>query len=111
MIRFLTVLFLGAAGLAGATDKYPKNPDIDVQHYRFELEVSDNTDEIKCVATIHILLKKAAIAAVRLDLVSATAGKGMVIENVLQILSGGESIRPYKHSGNELVITLDHPSA
>src|SRR4051794_24117122 len=110
MNRFLAVLLLAVTGPAGATAKYPKNPGIDVQHYRFELELSDDTDEIRCIATIGILLKKKDITSIRFDFVTANAGKGMIVENVLQILSDGESIRPYKHSGNDLLITLDHAS-
>jgi len=110
MIRFLSILFLGITGVASGTDKYPKNPDVDVQHYRFELELSDNTDEIKCTATIQILLKKKDITSIRLDLAGVNAGKGMAVEKVLQSLSGGEAIRPYTHSANQLVINLDHAS-
>ncbi len=111
MIRFLTALFLGIAGIAAATDKYPKNPDVDVLHYRFELELSDDTDEIKCLARIRILLKKKDIASIKLDLAGVSAGKGMIVEKVFQSLPEGESIRPHKHSGNDLTIWLDHASA
>src|SRR6185436_12990218 len=110
MIRILSVLLLGISALANATDKYPKNPDVDVQHYRFEIDLSDDSDEIKCIATIRVNLKKTDITSIRFDLTGVTAGKGMMVENVLQLLPSGETVRPYKHSASDLVIDLDHPS-
>ena len=37
-----------------ATDPYPKNPNIDALHYRFEFELSDDTDEIKGRTTVDV---------------------------------------------------------
>jgi aminopeptidase N len=110
MIRILTVLFTAIASVAGAADRYPKNPDVDVQHYRFEIDLSDDTDEITCTATIQVILKKRDIASIRFDLAGINAGKGMMVESVLQILPAGESVRPYTHTANDLLIDLDHPS-
>jgi aminopeptidase N len=110
MKHFLFFSLLASALFAGATDKYARNVDVDVQHYRFELELSDNTDEIKCTATVQVLLKKNGITMVKLDLASPDQGTGMKVEKVLNGQATGESALNYKHTGNELLIYLDKPS-
>jgi aminopeptidase N len=110
MKHLLFFSLLASALFAGATDKYARNVDVDVQHYRFELELSDNTDEIKCTATVQVLLKKNGIAMVKLDLTGPDQGTGMKVEKVLNGQATAESALNYKHSGNELLIYLDKPS-
>jgi aminopeptidase N len=102
----LILLFLFVSLTARATDKYPKNADIDVQHYKFDITLSDETDEIKCSATIDILLKKKDIRQVRLDLINADKGKGMTVASVMQ---NGKKLS-YTHLKNELIVTLPNPS-
>lgn len=88
-------------------DSYPKNSDIDIRHYRFELTLSEDSDEIKAIALIDVQFKKDGINKLRLDLFSkGTRGKGMVVENVL----GGAQTLTYSHSNNELWISLASPS-
>ncbi len=89
-----------------AFDTYPKNPDIDIQHYRFELTLSDDTDEIKAIATINILFKRKDINKLKLDLTNVENGKGMKVESVTQ---AGKTL-VYTHSKNELNIMLSSPS-
>ncbi len=110
MARILLILLFGAAETAYATDKYPKNPNVDIQHYRFEVALSDDTDEIQCKATIHLVLKKRDISSITLDLVNVKEGKGMSVETVHQILPGAEHTSQFKHSANQLSINLEHPS-
>jgi hypothetical protein len=47
--------------LCGSTfvyaDKYPKNHTIDIIHYKFELSLSDFSDEIIGTASLRILFK------------------------------------------------------
>jgi aminopeptidase N len=102
----LILLFLFVSLTVSATDKYPKNADIDVQHYKFDITLSDETDEIKCSATIDILLKKKDIRQVRLDLINADKGKGMTVASVMQ---NGKKLS-YTHLKNELIVTLPNPS-
>jgi len=102
----LILLFLFVSLTASATDKYPKNADIDVQHYKFDITLSDEADEIKCSATIDILLKKKDIRQVRLDLINADKGKGMTVASVMQ---NGKKLS-YTHLKNELIVTLPNPS-
>jgi len=99
-------LFLFVSLTVSATDKYPKNADIDVQHYKFDITLSDEADEIKCSATIDILLKKKDIRQVRLDLINADKGKGMTVASVMQ---NGKKLS-YTHLKNELIVTLPNPS-
>ena len=66
-------------------DTYPKNFDIDIRHYRFELELSDNSDEIIGKATIQVLFKKEGINQLRLDLINKSEimeGKGMSVNSI-----------------------------
>ncbi|HNC30235.1 MAG TPA: M1 family metallopeptidase, partial [Cyclobacteriaceae bacterium] len=105
-MRYLTFFFLLISIATFATDNYPKNPDIDVQHYRFDITLSDETDEIKCTATIEILLKKKDIRQIRLDLTNVSSGKGMTVSAITQ---NGKQLS-YTHQKNELLITLANAS-
>lgn len=105
-MRFFTFALLLLSFVVSANDNYPKNPDIDVQHYKFDITLSDETDEIKSIAVIDILLKKKDITKIRLDLTSAANGKGMTVASVTQ---AGQKV-VYTHLKNELFITLLKPS-
>ena len=66
-------------------DTYPRNYNLDVIHYKFELNLSDATDEINGTATISIFFKTSDTKEVRLDLINKTEqrlGKGMIVESV-----------------------------
>ncbi len=105
-MRVFILLLLFVSGVAQAADNYPKNPDVDVQHYKFDITLSDETDEIKCTATIDILLRKKDIRQIRLDLTNADKGKGMTVASVMQ---NGKRLS-YTHLRNELLVTLLNPS-
>ncbi len=86
-------------------DKYPKNLDIDIQHYQFKLWLSDRNDSIRAEATVILNFKKDGIQLIRLDLTSAGAelqGKGMTVTNVT---SNGKSLS-FSHRSNELLVTI-----
>ena len=75
------LLFISMAGFA--KDLYPRNTNIDVKHYLFQLEVNDSTDVLSGKATITILFKK-SISQFDLDLFNQDAkGKGMKVSQVL----------------------------
>ncbi|HVS95180.1 MAG TPA: M1 family metallopeptidase [Puia sp.] len=100
----LLLLFLHSARLVFA-DKYPRDYSIDVQHYSFDLTLSDQTDEIAGVASITVLFKKDSARQLRLDFVNKTAerkGKGMVVDSVLL---DGQALH-YTHSNDQLLIRL-----
>jgi aminopeptidase N len=77
----------------------PRLAQLDVQHYRYELELSDQTDEIKGKATIRIRLLQ-PLDSFALDLVKPAAprGKGM---NVSIVAESGQKAS-YRHAGNQL---------
>ena len=82
-------------------DPYPKNPNIDILNYSFELHLNDSTDIIYGTANIKLSIKPNE-DNVRLDLISKNKeGRGMSVEN---ILFNGKEI-PYTHDDN--VINID----
>lgn len=85
-------------------DTYPKNPKIDILNYAFRISLSDNTDEIKCEATIDVRYVGEGVEILRLDLVKASGAnsKGMVVSSVT---SNGQPLR-FTHEGAELKINL-----
>jgi len=81
--------------------------NIDVQHYRFEIEVSDKSDVIKGRALIAIRFLQPTDKFI-LDLVSVNKkGKGMVTEIVRQ----KDDILPFNQSDERLAIMLKSPAA
>jgi aminopeptidase N len=91
------------------TDNYPKNPNIDAINYTFRINLSDSTDEIRCVETIDIRYLAAGVTKLRLDLIKASEmleNKGMVVSNVI---SEGK-VLSYTHENNALTIQLPERS-
>ncbi len=92
-----------------AEDKYPKNPKVDILNYVFRIELSDDTDEIKCEVTIDVSYK-GGVDVLRLDLTKsseALGNKGMTVSKVLA--AGGKEFS-YSHVGEELKINLPEAS-
>ncbi|MGB5275445.1 MAG: M1 family aminopeptidase, partial [Flavobacteriaceae bacterium] len=92
-----------------ATDRYPKNPNIDAINYTFRIALSDTTDAITCEETIDIQYRAAGVETLRLDLVNASTtlgNKGMVVD---QVISEGKSLS-FTHENDVLMITLPSPS-
>lgn len=90
-------------------DTYPVNKNIDIQHYKFTLGLSDSADVIYGQAEITILFKKAAMQQIRLDLANKTVvrkDKGMAID---AIKVNNASIA-YTHQNDEVIISLPKPS-
>ena len=90
-------------------DDYPKNLYIDILHYKFELTLSDATNEIRGVTTITLLFKKEGLDRLRLDFVNQTdslKGEGMVIESVYE----NDRILNYTHANNELWVFFSKAS-
>jgi aminopeptidase N len=75
---------------------------IDVQHYRFEITLSDASDTIKGTGTITAAFPRASNNC-QLDLASINSnGKGM---EVLDVTEGGGKI-PFTHISNKLTISF-----
>ncbi len=91
---------MSASAVAG--DPYPKNPAIDIQHYRFMLELNDSTNAIAGTAEVTILFKK-KLPYLSLDLIGRSSnGTGMAVSAVRY---GGESLA-FSHEENRLGIAL-----
>ena len=91
------------------TDPYPKNPNIDALNYRFEVELSDETDEILGKMTMDVRFLTDSILHLRLDLINRSAAlenKGM---QVTAVESNGQAVM-YQHDKDVLLITLPSPS-
>lgn len=83
-------------------DPYARQDGIDVQHYRFQVELTDSGNRVRGEAMIHILFKKPT-NRVSLDLTSANAnGNGMKVSKVA-VNSVAVS---YHHTDSKLVVTL-----
>jgi len=98
-ITFITI------PMFGFTDNYPKNPNIDVIHYTFNITLADETDMIKATATLLVKFKINGIETLRLDLTNKSeelANKGMIIK---RIFSQGNTLN-YTHDADVLLIQL-----
>lgn len=90
-------------------DTYPKNLKIDVLNYTFRIILSDDTDEIKCEATVDVRYIGEGVEMLRFDLVKASAAldnKGMIVQKVVS----NEQSLSFTHEGEELKIKLPKPS-
>lgn len=110
-IRILLLLLFPIYSLMAMpfSDPYPKNPNIDALNYRFNIKVSDTTDEISCEETIDIRYLAAGETSLRLDLVQASdklENKGMVVSKVI---SEGKNLA-FTHENDVLTIELPAPS-
>lgn len=90
-------------------DNYPKNPNIDIRHYRFDLKISDESDKIDGKATIDIHFLAKGIEEVRLDFVKKSAEleeKGMVVNGVN---IEGKTVH-FSHENDVLMVYLPKPT-
>ena len=62
------LLFLILFATSLAADTYPRQPGIDVLHYRFGITLGDDSDEIEGDATIDVLFVKDGVTGFDLDL-------------------------------------------
>ena len=93
----------GFAPAAGPVDDYPRRIGIDVEHYRFELTLSDRTDRIEGRATVTVRFRANGVAELPLDLTGMTAeGLGMTVDAVE---SGGRPL-DFRHDADVVTIGL-----
>ncbi len=108
-IFFITLLSALAVSSILA-DHYPRNPNIDIQHYTFKLTLSDTTDEITGEASVEVKFLTAGTTGFNLDLVgrhSASSEYGMTVHYVE--LKDQEI--PFKQEDDKLEISLPaHPA-
>lgn len=92
--------FLVASGLVA--DTYPRQSGLEVQHYVFHLEVTDQAEGLQGEATVTIRLREDGVKVVILDLASVKAGKGMAVSSVSL---AGQPV-PYLHEEGRLKLSL-----
>ena len=105
MKRFFCTLLIVASYLspiASGRDFYPKNQAIDIQRYRFHIELSDLSESIKAKALVS-LLALTPIQELTLDL--GSQGEGLQGMQVLHVKLG-EVPLPFEHANDRLVIRL-----
>jgi len=114
VLAMTLLLSLPSRGAAGSEvplrDTYPKNPDIDILHYAFDLTLADDTDVIRGVARIDARYLKAGQTTLRLDLVrtpDAPGSKGMTVDAVRM---DGRELR-WRHEDDQLFIDLPESPA
>ncbi len=104
----LVLLWMAAAGASLSADTYLRQP-IDLEHYRFDITLTDTTDRIVGEATIRLRLLAAGVPYVAFDLAAMTperAGKGMTVQGVTV---AGHALQ-FTHQADRLAITLAAPS-
>ena len=100
MRHFLFLFFSFFSFALIAKDPYPKNPNIDILNYKFQLYLNDTTDVIYGSTQITLNIKESE-SSVRLDLVSQNQlGKGMKVHRVT---FNGDEVA-YTHEDNVLLI-------
>lgn len=101
-IAFLYAFVLPFISIA---DEYPINRNIDIQHYSFDIQLSDSSDIIYGDAQVTILFKTSGVKSFRLDFANATIernGKGMIVEQI----SLFDHPLIYTHQNDALMIDL-----
>lgn len=103
----LTILIAAAPPASDAArDDYPRRIGVDVENYRFELELRDDTDVIAGRATVSVLFSASGVVDLALDLVGPTpGGTGMTVTGV----TVGDAPAAFRHEGDLLTIELPEP--
>ncbi len=102
----LALMVVPTLGADTGPDTYPRRTGIDVENYRFELTLSDDTDEIVGRATVSIRFRANGVVAVPLDLTSVDgSGRGMRVSSVTR---SGAAL-DYTHENDLLTIRLAEP--
>ena len=90
-------------------DSYPRNPNIDVLHYKFQLTLSDETDEIRGHAEIEIQFKVDDVSEFALDLIGQLhpdSTNGMTVTGITQ----NEQAVAFSHKNYRIHFQLRSPS-
>ena len=99
-MNLLKILSLATCMILGSITTFAQEPTIDVQHYQFQLTLSDASDTISGVATIHIKFLKPT-DQFSIDLKNISRGKGMIV-------SGISGTKSFTHTNDKLTILLGH---
>ena len=110
------IVLVTMAPPAGGADSYPKNLDIDVLHYDFELWLSDAGNRIEGVTTIQVRFVTGGVDGFAIDLANerpaeegtGTPTVGMAVAAVEELR--GETVDdeplPFTHADDRLRISL-----
>ena len=98
---------LSLIAAAASADDYPRSPGLDIVHYEFRLELRDDTDAIEGETTVVVRSRDDSASELRLDLISASDGKGMTVSAVEE---DGASVS-FTHEANVLRIRRRAPIA
>jgi aminopeptidase N len=99
---FLSVLFLFSNLQLAGQDHHERLRAFDVLSYRFEIDLNDSTDMIRCEAFVEVLLKEKT-DRFYLDLASSDSdGKGMVVE---EILENGKRVS-FQHHADSIILNV-----
>ena len=99
-MKSLKVFFLASYMALFSIYAYAQEPSIDVLHYQFQLTLSDASDSISGVATIHIKFLKTT-DQFSIDLKNISQGKGMYVTGI----TGAKS---FTHTNDKIIVTPDH---
>ncbi len=100
-------LFCGFTSQAAWCDTYPRQPQLHIRHYSFQVTLNDSNNEITGQATVDLQFLVPGVNDFELDLAQKQAdGKGMTVTSVT---SGGHPLR-YNQQNNRLRIDLASPS-
>ena len=103
----ISVLLLWSVALIGQKE-IPRLSQLDVEHYVFNLELSDEHDTIRGEASLRIRFLK-ELPELHLDLVGpAPNGKGMKVQEVLK---NGRALNYRQEAPEDLFVELDEPLA
>ena len=89
-----------------SADTYPRQFGVDAQHYIFQVNLSDDTDQIQGEASVDLLFLKDGVSEIALDLTSVKDGKGMTVSAVNAGAAAARAALKYTHTADRLVITL-----
>ncbi len=105
-------ILLAASSCLAQTDPYPRDPDLDVQHYRFELTLSDDTDVVQGRAAVRVRFRQAGKTSFTLDLVGRDPAGGPEATGMTVSAVGGPSGPVgFTHARNRLRVELATPAS
>ncbi len=107
LLALLTLSLLNPA--TGAADDYPRDLRVDVEHYRFHLDLSEQSDLIEGRTEIVVRFLAAGVEELGFDLVGRDAGSETGME-VIRVTRNGADVR-HTHAGDRLRIEMATPSA
>lgn len=100
------VSWLGIIVASGAVaDTYPVDENLDVLHYRFDLEFSEGTNVIAGSATVTASVAGTGTGRIRLDLIQRSAERGGAGMQVHSVTSEGRPVE-FEHDADSLFVNV-----